>query len=298
MSNEKNSVLIVDDEALNITALNHILSSEYILYVNKDGTSALDSVKKLKPDVILLDIVMPGISGFDLIAKIKEDVETRDIPVIFVTGLTESDDEEKGLELGAADYIFKPFRPAIVKLRVRNQIHIVNQMRLIKHLSITDTLTGLSNRRHFNNHLEQEWNRSIREEIPISLLMMDIDNFKQINDTYGHLKGDAILKKVAEHIRACLKRSIDLIARWGGEEFAVLLPNTDLDGTLLIAEKIRSAIEECTDIPTTISIGVNCMKPSVASDISGFMLGADKSLYQAKTTNKNKVCISDNCFQK
>lgn len=293
MDNKKNSVLIVDDEALNITALNHILSSEYTLYVTKDGASALDSVKKLKPDVILLDIVMPGMSGFDVIAAIKEDEETRDIPVIFVTGLTESAEEEKGLKLGAADYIFKPFSPAIVKLRVRNQIRIVNQMRMIRQLSITDTLTGLSNRRHFNSRLEQEWNRSIREEIPISFLMIDIDNFKKINDTYGHLAGDTVLKNTADHIKDRLKRSMDLIARWGGEEFTALLPNTDLKGALSVAEEIRIAIAECSDIPSTICVGVNCVKPNTFSDISDFIMGADKALYQAKAAGKNKVCAPD-----
>ncbi|MCL2399326.1 MAG: diguanylate cyclase [Defluviitaleaceae bacterium] len=299
---KENSILVVDDEILNITALTHILSPLYTIYVAKNGISAINLAKERLPDVILSDVLMPGMSGFEVIAELKSNELTENIPVIFITGLTQSVEEEKGLELGAADYIHKPFNPTIVKLRVQNQMQIVNQMRMIQHLSITDALTNTSNRRHFNSRISQEWQRSMRESTPLSLLLLDIDDFKKINDTYGHLVGDSVLQNVAETIKRCLLRPMDLIARWGGEEFAVLLPNTTLDGATSVAEKIRSAIEtkqyssgELLNIHTTISIGVSTITtvvPLFDITVYDFISEADKALYRAKELGKNRVCCA------
>ena len=296
---QQNSILIVDDETLNISALTHILSPLYTIYVTKDGHSVVKTAKNLKPDVILLDVIMPEISGFEVIKELKEDDETSSIPVIFVTGLTQKADEEHGLTLGASDYIHKPFNASIVKLRVQNQMHIVNQMRMIQHLSMTDVLTNTSNRRHFNTRLNQEWNRAKRDGTNVSLLLLDVDDFKDINDRYGHLIGDIVLREIAENIKQCLKRSMDLVARWGGEEFAVLLPNTPVIGAEVVAEKIRYAIEnhsyqsdDLEGVVVTISIGLNCIFPSKSSSVQDFINGADKALYQAKEYGKNQICIA------
>lgn len=297
MENERNTVLIVDDETLNISALTHILSPLYTIYVSKDGDSAVASAVEQKPDVILLDVIMPNKSGFDVIVELKENEETKDIPVIFITGLTQKSNEEKGLNLGAVDYIHKPFNEAIVKLRVQNQVQIVNQMRTIQRLSMTDFLTGAANRRHFNLRLDQEWNRAIRDSTNLSLLLLDVDDFKNINDTYGHLFGDAVLQNISENIKLCLKRPMDLVARWGGEEFAVLLPSTPMEGATMVAEEIRTAIAqrdypapELGDVHVTASIGIDSTSPSANVLLHDFINGVDKALYKAKQSGKNRVC--------
>lgn len=292
----KNSVLIVDDEVLNITALSQILSSEYTIYVAKEGKDAIETAKEIKPCVILLDVLMPGMSGFDVITTLKSTEETRDIPVIFLTGLNSPKDEEKGLALGAADYIYKPFTPAIVKLRIRNQVQILNQMRIIYQLSITDTLTNTYNRRYFNTRFSQEWQRALREKTTLSIFMLDVDHFKQYNDTHGHLQGDFILLCISGIVKEGLKRPADLLARWGGEEFAVMMPSTDMDGAYKTAEDIRLAVEKSvfplddnSPSKVTVSIGVNSTIPDVNSSINRFVAETDRALYRAKETGRNKT---------
>jgi len=298
--NIKNSILIVDDDGLIAQALTHILSPEYTVYVARDGQDAIDVAREMNPDVILLDVLMPGMSGFHVISVLKNMAETRDIPVIFVTGLDSAKDEEKGLILGAADYIHKPFTPAIVKLRVSNQIKIINQMRLIHRMSVTDSLTNVANRRQFNSHLEQEWKRSVRFQSSVSVLMLDIDHFKVFNDNFGHIQGDIVLQTVANLIKDMLKRPRDLVARWGGEEFAVVLPDTNMHGAYKVAEDIRIAIEnyvllfkEDMPIRITVSIGVNSLVPGQHSSVDRFISDADKALYQAKGAGRNRVFASE-----
>ena len=298
-NNEKNSILIVDDEALNILALTQILGESYTLYVAKDGRDAIESAKEQRPDLILLDVVMPGMDGFGVITELKGMQETCKIPVIFITGLSNAASEEKGFVLGAADYINKPFTPAVVKLRVKNQLQIITQMQKIQELSITDSLTNISNRRHFNDKLEEEWQRGVREQTHLSVLMLDIDHFKNYNDTYGHMQGDIALQSVANILKGRAKRATDLVARWGGEEFAVVLPSIIMEDAVNVAERIREEIEgsvfDCKDgRPTriTVSIGVNCAIPDKTSSLDSFVSDTDKALYRAKLTGRNKVCTT------
>ena len=295
-STNKNSVLVVDDEKTNIIALTHILSPEYVIYAAKSGEDAIETAEEHLPDVILLDILMPEMDGYAVIAALKLSEKTREIPVIFVTGLGDVENEERGLVLGAADYISKPFSTAIVKLRVRNQIQMLNQINTIKRLSVTDQLTGISNRRNFDYRLRLEWDRAKRDKTPLSLFMVDIDNFKKFNDTYGHLQGDAALQAVAKILEQSLLRSTEFAARWGGEEFAVLLPTTDSQGAFSVAERVRKNVENA-DIPCadgkvtkiTVSIGVNTHMFEQGS-VNDFITGADQALYTAKKTGRNKVC--------
>ena len=296
---EKNTVLIVDDEPPNIVALMHILSPVYTVYAANNGQKAIETAEKYLPDVILLDIIMPEMDGYDVLQELKKSEKTCDIPVIFITGLNKEDDEEKGLTLGAADYISKPFNSAIVKLRVKNQIKMLNQLRIIEQISMIDQLTSIPNRRGFDSRMDMEWIRAIRENSLISILIMDVDKFKVYNDTYGHQQGDKVLKAVASSVLQALQRPGDFGARWGGEEFVVLLPNTDLNGALHIAEKIRVNISNLvihcadgTDTKVTISIGVKTQAPRQDSSRENFINEADKALYKAKETGRNRVCYS------
>ncbi|MCL2387132.1 MAG: diguanylate cyclase [Defluviitaleaceae bacterium] len=300
MEKVKNSILVVDDEAMNITALSHILKQDYTVYVEKDGQGCIEAARELMPDLILLDIIMPAMNGFEVIATLKKDEATRDIPVIFVTGLNNAQDEEMGFVLGAADYISKPFSASVVKLRVKSQIQIINQMRLIHNISITDALTGIGNRRYFYTQLEQEWQRSMRQQTTISFIMLDIDHFKTYNDTHGHLQGDMVLKETAQIIKGSLARAIDKAARWGGEEFAIILPDTTMEGAKLVAERIRETVEAhafvidpSTTTSITVSIGINCNVPKRGADytLENFVSDADKALYYAKGTGRNRVCV-------
>ena len=291
-----NSLLIVDDEKSNLMVLTHILSPEYNIYTAKYGADAIEKAKEYLPDLILLDIVMPEMNGYEVLAALRAIDETRQIPVIFITGLASAEDEVKGLSFEAADYISKPFSPAIVRLRVRNQIQIVNQLHTIERLSLTDQLTGIPNRRGLDNRLNSEWGRAIRDKTPLSFLIMDMDKFKNYNDTYGHQQGDLALQTVAKIFSQSLKRRSDFVARWGGEEFAVLLPNTTLEGALDVAESIREHVEN-TVIPrpdssstrVTVSIGVNTQIPVQDSPIEFFIACADEALYSAKKMGGNRV---------
>ena len=293
----KNSVLIVDDEKSNLLYLNHILGDDYKIFTARDAGEAIKRANKYRPDLILLDVVMPDMSGYEAITTLKESDETKEIPVIFVTGLSGSEDEMKGLDLGADDYITKPFNDTIVKLRVRNQIKIVNQMRAIERLSMVDQLTDIANRRSFDIRIASEWSRAVRDQSAVSVMMIDVDRFKNYNDTYGHQQGDTALKTVAGILERNLKRPGDLAARWGGEEFSVLLPMTDAAGALAMAESIRADIENaaipCEDgsfTSVTASIGVNSVIPSRKDFLDAFLLKADNALYTAKETGRNRVC--------
>ena len=295
--NNKNSVLIIDDETANIISLTNILSPEYDIYAAKNGQDAIMLAKEHLPDLILLDILMPEMDGYEIISALKGSEITRAIPVIFISGLGSAEAEEKGLILGASDYITKPFHSSIVKLRVQNQIQYSSQFNIVKALSFMDELTGLFNRRGFDSRLRLEWNRAKREQTMSSIMMIDIDSFKKYNDVYGHLQGDVALYTVAKVIEQTLKRPADFCARWGGEEFIVLLPDTDLPGALTVAEQIRKNIEN-TQIPcdngnitkATVSIGVNTIMPKQDVLVHDFIAGADHALYRAKESGRNRVC--------
>ena len=299
MEEKKNSVLIVDDEAINLKALMQILNQEYDVYAEKSGFDCISRAKSLRPDLILLDVLMPGMDGFEVIKRLKEDNDTAEIPVMFITGLSSQESEIQGFSLGAVDYIHKPFVEPIVKVRVQSQMKIVNLFKKVQSLSITDVLTGIGNRRYFNVQLNQEWDRAKRQQSPISFILMDIDNFKKFNDENGHLNGDMVLQGVASVISSVITRAADKAARWGGEEFAVILPDTELKGAEKIAENIRKAIEnhevtmeDGTVRKVTVSIGLHCTTPEMDESYSlkKFVSDTDKALYVAKDKGRNQVC--------
>ena len=245
-------------------------------------------------------MLLPDTNGFDLLLNLKAMDEARDAPVIFITGLSSVEDEEKGLMLGAVDYITKPFNNAIVRARVGTHLKIVKQLRTIEQMGMLDALTDIPNRRSFDARMRDEWRRTWRRQSPLSLLMLDVDKFKVYNDTYGHPQGDLLLQFVGKTLTSCIHRPTDMAARIGGEEFAVILGDTDRNGALVGAENIRAAIE-AGSVPytamngavsatsVTVSIGINSLVPGPELLINEFIQAADKNLYVAKESGRNRV---------
>ncbi|MCL2441359.1 MAG: diguanylate cyclase [Treponema sp.] len=297
MTSEK-KILVVDDEKINIMALAQFLKPRYDIIVATDGAAALETAEKHIPDLILLDIIMPDMSGFDVLLKLKDTAATMNIPVIFITGLSDAEDEEKGLSLGAVDYIKKPFNQTIVKARIQTHLKMADYVKTIEKLCMLDALTGLPNRRGFDSRIEAEWGRSHREKKKLGLIMLDIDNFKIYNDTYGHPQGDILLQTIAEILNKTLHRASDIAVRWGGEEFCVLLPDTDIEGTYKIAEQIRKNIMDTPitclsnkEISVTVSLGACSIIPGDNDKIADYISEVDKLLYIAKKNGKNQTCI-------
>jgi diguanylate cyclase (GGDEF)-like protein len=293
------TVLVADDDRSNLDVLVHILKSDYQVRVAKSGEAALKIANQFQPDLILLDILMPDLDGFEVLVRLKESDATRHIPVIFITGLNRVEDEEKGFLLGAVDYIVKPFNNAIVRARVRTHAMIVRQMREIERLGLVDALTNAPNRRAFDHRLNAEWSRAAREQSPLGVMIIDVDKFKVYNDTYGHPQGDVLLQAVAETLQTSLKRPADFMARVGGEEFSVLLPATDMNGALRVAEDLRAGVEACrisapdaAGSSVTVSIGVGSVIPALDDVPSDFLSKVDAALYEAKKTGRNRICLS------
>lgn len=290
-------ILVVDDIPANIKSLHVILAEDYSVYFATDWRKGLELARRLRPDMILLDVMMPELDGYEICRLLKSETDTRDIPVVFITALGSEADEEKGLAIGGADYIAKPFRPAIVKLRVRNLLQLKLQRDRLEALTMTDGLTDIANRRRFDQHLEQEWRRCARMMVPMSAVMVDIDNFKAYNDHYGHSAGDDCLRRIAQALQDVPNRAGDLVARFGGEEFACLLPGTDADGAQAIAERMWQAVG-ALEIPharsevsdwVSISAGVATVIPGRDNSPEELIDAADDMLYKAKDGGRNRV---------
>jgi len=291
-------VMIVDDEKINLDVLVGLLKPYYRIVAAKSGDQAF---KRLEipplPDLILLDIVMPGMDGYEVCRKLKDQNSTRDIPVIFITGKSNEQDEAKGFQAGAVDYITKPFSSLIALARVKTHIELKRRGDMLERLAGLDGLTGIPNRRHFDQFLAAEWKRSIRYNHTISLIIMDIDYFKLFNDHYGHTEGDECLKKVAKVFSQSMLRSTDILARYGGEEFACVLPETDFQGAMTTAKRIMKAIQDL-GLPheksqvadyVTVSIGVASSSPQIKEKALDLIEMADKALYEAKGNGRNQI---------
>jgi diguanylate cyclase (GGDEF)-like protein len=294
-------ILIVDDERHNIKVLTELLREEYKIMAAKTGEQALKAVQGPNPpDLILLDIMMPGIDGYEVCRRLKADSLSMHIPVIFVSALDASDDESHGFELGAVDYITKPFKPVVVKARVKTHIQLKQKSDLLERMASIDGLTDIPNRRNFDDTLERELRKATRNGSLLSLILMDIDFFKKHNDYYGHAEGDDCLRRVAKAVDACMKRASDFAARYGGEEFAVILPETDTDGAVHVAEKIRIRVAQlnishaASDVAdhVSISLGVATVSGSQDSSPVDIIKAADTFLYKAKETGRNRVVSS------
>jgi diguanylate cyclase (GGDEF)-like protein len=293
-------LLVVDDQPANINVITEAVRGEFDVLSANDGAAALDLAQRGGIDLILLDVEMPGMSGFDVCRTLKESETTRDIPVIFVTAREEDESETLGFDLGAADYITKPIRPAIVRRRARMQIELSDARAALQRLAETDALTGLANRRHFDASIDAEWQRAARNARPITLALIDIDFFKRFNDTYGHGSGDGCLRDVALAIGSVARRPGDLVARYGGEEFAILLPETRFDAACQVMaallERVRElriehAASDCAP-HVTISVGAIAVVPRESAFVEA-LATADKLLYEAKRGGRNRSLVLD-----
>ncbi|SFU84729.1 diguanylate cyclase domain-containing protein [Pseudoduganella namucuonensis] len=293
-------ILLVDDAMENIQILHHALRDEHDVLFALSGEKALQIAHNQMPDLILLDAVMPGMDGYEVCAALRGSAAVRDIPVIFVTALTHPEDETRALEAGAVDFISKPFNVAVVRARVRTQLTVKRQADAMRELTLTDALTGVANRRSFNEAMDNEWRRCTRSETPMAVIMIDIDHFKNYNDAYGHQAGDLCLQQVSAAMKRCAGRPPDMLARYGGEEFIILLPQVGGDGAEVVAKRILEEVAalrlphaaSSVSDRVTVSMGVASVQPSEDIDPSALIRAADALLYRAKETGRDRYCIS------
>ena len=325
---KKSIVLIIDDNTTVLTvAIEYLQQGELVVLVAQDGEHGLILSKSIRPNLILLDVMMPGIDGFETCRRLKADDETKDIPVIFMTALSNTEDKVKGFEMGAVDYVTKPIQREEILARITTHLRIQaltrqlqkqNQQlqqqalelqqakeaaeaayREIERLANLDSLTQVANRRRFDEHLSHEWRRLAREKAPLSLILCDIDYFKPYNDHYGHQAGDATLKQVAQALESVIKRPADLVARYGGEEFAIILPNTGIAGAVKVAQLVQIEIKRL-QIPhaysqvspfITLSLGITSQVPDLELPPESLIAHADKALYAAKQQNRDRYSL-------
>jgi diguanylate cyclase (GGDEF)-like protein len=294
----KPKLVVVDDQPINIQVMYRCFAGDYQVFMATNGEQALALCKSNPPDLILLDVVMPGLDGFEVCKQLKADETTHHIPVIFVTSHTDPAQETHGLTLGAVDFIAKPVNPDVVRARVKTHLTLKFQSDLLRKLVFLDGLTGVFNRRYFDQQISTEWSRAARNHSPLSLILLDVDYFKRFNDHYGHQAGDDALRVVAHALKACLRRPADLVARYGGEEFGCILPDTSYEDALLIAQDLERKVRELAvphasssvDSVITISLGLATRPANADGDVSALVSLADSLLYKAKRTGRGRVC--------
>lgn len=289
---KKAVLLIVDDVPSNVQTLAVILKDEYQIKVATSGARALElAVQEPQPDLILLDVEMPEMNGYRVLEALKNDNKTSNIPVIFITGNMEIEDEEKGLVLGAVDYITKPIRPAIVKARIQTHITIKLQRDELYYIALHDELTGLYNRHYLTENASLMFSNAKRHQEDMSVIMSDVDHFKSVNDTYGHSKGDRVLQEMGS-LLSTYSRSGDFAARYGGEEFVLVLWKCNAEEAKNKAEEIRVALSELDidGIHVTSSFGVVEFSDKY-KDFEALLKDADTALYRAKESGRNKTVI-------
>jgi len=329
-SGKKIRILVVDDRPENLLVMENLLKPLGVEVVKaSSGSEALELLVDQDFALVILDVQMPEMDGFEVAEVMRKNPLTRNIPIIFVTAISTEDHYIfKGYELGAVDYLSKPIDPHILTSKVRvfmqlyeqrmelkkktlelerkvrelteTQMKLEELNRRLEDLSALDGLTGIPNRRRFNELLEQEWKRAARNSQWISLCMVDIDHFKAFNDNYGHLEGDECLKRVAAALKRAVWRPADVVARFGGEEFGVILPETDEEGAKIVSDRLRESVlkekiphefSPVSDV-VTVSIGVASAVPRPGSNYRAIIEEADRALYEAKRNGRNRVVVS------
>lgn len=289
-----NRVLVIDDSDFIHKLVKVRLRQEGLEVLGEyEGERGIERAIASAPDLILLDIDLPNMDGFEVCRRLKEHQRTRNVPVIFLTGTTSTDSKVRGLDLGAVDYVTKPFDEVELRARVRAALRTKRLQDILEQQSFLDGLTGLWNRAYLDRRLEAELNVAMRYGRPLTVLLTDIDHFKQLNDTYGHLFGDVVLQGVAEVLREYARRS-DIVTRYGGEEFALLLTDTGSKAATVVAERLRLAIEAKSfeargeRISVTASFGVACSDEIAGELTPETVIGyADQALYCAKDQGRN-----------
>ncbi|MBT0568798.1 diguanylate cyclase [Curvibacter sp. CHRR-16] len=291
-------ILIVDDTPANIQVVASALHEDYEVLIASSARKALELLKREhKPDLILLDVMMPDMDGYTLCGQLKQDPELADIPVIFITALSGSADETKGLSVGGSDFISKPINVAVLRARVKTHLALKQHADLLRSMVYVDGLTGVANRRRFDEALQTAYRNCVRHAKDLSLLMIDVDYFKRYNDYYGHQAGDQCLQKIATALSSVLHRGYDLVARYGGEEFVCLVPECDFTSAQRMAEALRAAVLALdiahADSPiaprVTVSVGVSTGRADRCHSPHVLLEKADAALYEAKRQGRDRV---------
>ena len=292
-------ILVVDDSPMNLRMLIQFLRLDFKILVATNGAVALELAQHERPDLILLDVVMPEMDGRDVCRALKGDPRTSHIPVIFVTGKSDEIDEMEGFELGAVDYITKPFSLPVVHARVKTHLELKHYRDVLALQIMEDELTGLQNRKGFLEFLTLMWKQSLRERMVVSMVLFDVDHLKAFNLLYGRKAGDECLQKIASALKSTKRRGTDLLARYGGQEFACLLPGTNQEGAVMIAEMMREGVESLAILHAgsgvadhvTISVGVATCRPVLGNDPAALIEGASQALHRARQDGRNRVSI-------
>ena len=297
-------ILVVDDDRANIRLVVESLRGLGCqMDTASDGVQALEKVRSEPPDLLLLDVMMPKLNGLEVCRIVKSQAEESFIPIILLTVKGDIDSKVIGLKLGADDYVSKPYNPLELRARVISMLRIKNlqdkliaKRRELERLCVTDELTGLLNHRAMQQRLRDEYARAQRYNEPLSVIMVDIDHFKDVNDRHGHIFGDHVLSSIGRLMVGCV-RSIDVIARYGGEEFLVILPGTHVSGGMVAAKRIWQGVghETFTDgkqrHSLTVSLGVSFFPNKNVSKVEDLVALADEALYQAKREGRNRICV-------
>ncbi len=292
------NILIVDDDIAIRDAMHEFIQmSGYASHIADSAEDALGIIETQPIDVVITDIMLPGMDGLELTDRIKQ---SHDIDVIVMTGYSGDYSYEEAISKGASDFVFKPVRFEELLLRLRRVLkerrltqERVHMLERLKRLSITDGLTNLYNSRYFYSQLKAEVERSNRYNHPLALLLLDIDNFKKYNDSFGHLEGDKVLVRLGQVIKSCL-RAMDSAYRYGGEEFTVILPETEAAEAATVAERIRAAVEALRfkpvkDVLISITVSVGVTEYIRGEEVSAFVQRADRAMYQSKDKGRNQV---------
>lgn len=293
---KNNTILVVDDTVGNLDILSDLLC-DYDVVVATNGIDALEICEEEEIDLILLDIMMPQMSGIEVCQILKSKEDTKKIPILFITAKTDEASIQEAYDAGGIDYVTKPFRPVELLAKVKIQFQLQEMTNKLIRLATVDTMTGLYNRRHFANLSATSMSNALKDGTDLSVMMLDIDKFKTINDTYGHKVGDDVIVSLANILKS-KQRKDDIISRFGGEEFVILLPKTDVKNANILAEDIRDSVEksqvdleDSQSIKFTVSIGVSNVDLINEKDVEKSLIRADEALYEAKNSGRNMVCV-------